>query len=98
VPSQRSYLRLPTPALEVEVMENPASWKTAELIIRDTLEDHALATSRGAVGYSSAAAVANALRRAGLLSDQDEPHIGWDKLRAHLRKRAAERRGSNEPV
>lgn len=72
-------------------MENPASWKTAELIIRDALEDHTLATSRGAVGYSSAAAVAHALRQAGLLRDQDEPHIGWDKLRAHNAERTAQR-------
>jgi len=71
-------------------MENPASWKSAELLILDALEDHDRYSRMGAVGYSTPALIASRLRQAGLLRDQDEPEIGWDKLRAHRAERHTE--------
>lgn len=73
--------------------ENPASWKRAELVILDALEDHAKMTAAGACGLSTPATIAWRLRDAGLINDQDESEIGWDKLRAHR----AERRGEPAP-
>ena len=63
-------------------MENPACWKTAELVIGDALEDWE-SIQGVVVGGSRQIAVANALRAAGLLQDSEEPEIGWDKLREH---------------
>jgi hypothetical protein len=68
-------------------MESPAYWKTAELIISDALEDHEKAMTAGMVGASTMHLIADRLREAGLLNDDHEPYIGWDKLREHHAKR-----------
>jgi len=64
-------------------MENPATWKSAEVVICDALEDHGRMTAAGAVGPSVPKFVADKLRSAGLLSDADEPAVGWQHLREH---------------
>lgn len=66
-------------------MENPATWKRAELIIGDARAEWVDMDDCGAVGPSIDKYIANKLREAGLLNDQDEPEIGWDGLRAHLK-------------
>lgn len=65
------------------VMENPASWKNAELVIMDALHAHESAMAAGMVGGSREHTIAEALRRAGLLKDSGEEEIGWEKLRQH---------------
>ena len=75
-------------------MENPACWKPAELVISDALDDFdKFVRKGGAIGASEPHAIAEYLRRAGWLRDQEESEIGWDKLRAHQ----AERKGKPAP-
>lgn len=69
-------------------MENPASWKSAELVISDALDDFGDAARHGMVGASNIHTIADRLRASGHISDADEPEIGWDKLRAHHAARA----------
>jgi hypothetical protein len=66
-------------------MECPASWKRAELIIDDAIADHDREIER--FGASTAHMIADSLRRAGLLNDQNEPEVGWDGLRKHRDER-----------
>jgi hypothetical protein len=77
-------------------MENPASWKTAELIIDEALDEHDQMTARGAIGSSSVHLIADRLRRAGLLNDQDEPEVGWKRLRDRYDQRGI--RHANRPA
>lgn len=58
-------------------MESPASWKTAELVISETLYHHHQSMRAGVVGCSAQHLIAEALREAGLLNDADEPEVGW---------------------
>jgi hypothetical protein len=62
-------------------MENPATWKTAEVVILNAYAEWDRMQRAGAVGFSVAANIASALRREGLLKDADEPELGWEKLR-----------------
>jgi hypothetical protein len=71
-------------------MENPASWKPAELVIEDALSDYHYDHDRGAVGASLVHYVADHLRRAGHLNDTDVPEIGWETLWGHRDERRAE--------
>lgn len=68
-------------------MENPAYWKTAELVILDALEEFEYMTNRGIVGTSNVHLIADKLRESGHIKDQDEGIIGWDKLREHHNKK-----------
>lgn len=67
-------------------MENPASWKEAELIVLDALEEHDEMMAAGAIGLSTPALICQRLRAAGRLADSDEPEIGWDRLRARKQR------------
>jgi hypothetical protein len=53
-------------------MENPATWGRAERVISDAYEDWWKGHSRGRVGLSLARQIADALRNAGLLRDEEE--------------------------
>lgn len=60
-------------------MENPSTWKRAELVIMN-----AIAEWRRSSGFGSMQAhIAHKLRETGLLKDQHEPEIGWERLRQH---------------
>jgi hypothetical protein len=63
-------------------VESPGSWRRAEAIIDAAQTQYRIDTATGMVGLSAAARVAQALRRAGLLHDEDEPELGFDGLRA----------------
>ena len=65
-------------------MENPSTWKRAELVIMDAILEWEASSKFG----SKQALIASRLRAHGLLNDQDEPEIGWDGLREHQSKRA----------
>lgn len=66
-------------------MENPSTWKRAELVILDALAEWDVSSKFGSQnGY-----IARKLRDAGLLKDQDEPEIGWAGLREHNANRQA---------
>lgn len=58
-------------------MENPATWKRAELIIRDAYNHWVYADSHGVIGLSLAGTIAQALRDNGLLNDQNERLWNW---------------------
>jgi hypothetical protein len=61
--------------------ENPATWKTAELVISQALADCEEARREGMCGGTTPHVIADRLRAAGLLTDGDEPEIGWEGLR-----------------
>ena len=65
-------------------MENPASWKRTELIIDRAITEHRYMTSRGAIGPSLAHLIAQRLRAASAVHDDQLPEVGWDRLRRHL--------------
>jgi hypothetical protein len=67
-------------------VENPATWKRAEVTLMNAYEEWHQTTSAGAVGPSIGKFLADALRRENLLRDEDEPELGWVKLR-ELRNR-----------
>jgi hypothetical protein len=69
--------------------ENPASWKTAELLISEALDDFAAAAPRP--GASRVKVIADRLRQAGVIQDADEPEIGWDKLREYYDEQDSKR-------
>lgn len=73
------------------MVENPAYWKRAELVIEGALDawDRAQRAPEVIVGPSQPHHIADALRRAGILQDQDEPMIGWDGLRKHREEQEA---------
>ena len=60
-------------------MENPSTWKRAELVIMDAILEWEASSKFG----SKQALIARKLREAGMLKDQGEPEIGWDGLREH---------------
>lgn len=62
-------------------MENPATWKEPEVIILNAWEDWNEAQRAGMVGPSIARVIADRLRKAGWLHDEDSPELGWVKLR-----------------
>lgn len=53
------------------MVENPASWGRAERVIHEALREADVAREAGVFGASRAAVVASALRREGLLSEED---------------------------
>ena len=53
-------------------MENPAAWGKAERLINEVHREHTRAMHEGRVGLSLAMKVANKLREAGLLKDEDD--------------------------
>lgn len=71
-------------------MENPSTWKTAELVIMDALDEFNEKVRKGGViGPSEPSHIAWRLREAGLLNDHDESMIGWEGLRKHGEEREA---------
>lgn len=81
-------------------MENPASWKPAELVVLDAYNDWMTANSLGAIGASLPSAVCEALRRDGYLVDDHQEEIGWDGLRRHhaIRRQERSERGPSSPA
>jgi hypothetical protein len=84
-------------------MENPATWRPAELVVMDAYEDWAAMNSMGAIGPSLPLLICERLRDAGHLTDADEPGIGWRVLKDHRAQRATLRRersgrGPSSPV
>lgn len=67
--------------------ENPSTWKSAELVIADAIDEWRYMVGRRAVGPTDVHLIANRLRSAGLLNDTDEPEIGWEGLRAHFEEK-----------
>lgn len=61
-------------------MENPSCWKRAEKVISDAHKEWRKGRDRGAYGLSLPGTIAARLREAGIISDADEPEIGWDGL------------------
>ena len=66
-------------------MENPATWGEAEKIIDRTLTAGNRAALRGEVGWSLAKQIAEALREACLLRDEDEAAHLFYSNPEHLR-------------
>jgi len=64
-------------------MENPASWKSAELVIGDAYEQWHISHERCVIGLSLPAYIAQALRASGHIDDSKESPIGWEGLREH---------------
>jgi hypothetical protein len=62
-------------------MENPAEWRRAEKVINDAYTEWSAMTARGAFGLSLPAIIATRLRQHGILTDGDEPAIGWEGLK-----------------
>lgn len=62
-------------------MENPATWGLAENVIRNAIVQDHYARQEGAIGLSLPRKIADALRDAGLLKEEDEdpghrsPHL-----------------------
>ncbi len=52
--------------------ESPASWKKAEFVIENAIRSHYDALENGIIGWSLTKSIAEALRGAGLLRDEDE--------------------------
>lgn len=61
-------------------MENPSCWKRAEKVISDAHKEWRKGRDRGVIGLSLPASIAARLREAGIISDADEPAIGWGGL------------------
>jgi hypothetical protein len=68
-------------------MENPATWKRAEVIICDTLAQCTQDAAAGVIGLSRPRMIADALREAGLLDDADEPEQGPEAAFGHREPR-----------
>jgi hypothetical protein len=54
------------------MMENPATWGRAERVVSDALEAALKARDEGYVGFSTPRQITDALRREGLLKEDDE--------------------------
>lgn len=62
-------------------MENPATWKPAEVVIMQAYEEWSRMTTAGAIGPSLPHFIADALRKAGHLNDAADPEVGWEGIR-----------------
>lgn len=58
-------------------MENPATWKRAEVIICDAYQEWSRTAEGPVCGLSLPRYIADQLRKEGLLNDADEPERGW---------------------
>ena len=52
-------------------MENPQSWGLAEHVVDEAIQQWTLGRSKGQCGYSQAMQITTALRREGLLKEED---------------------------
>jgi hypothetical protein len=66
-------------------LENPSTWKPADLVITNALGKWQKMHDTGAIGFSVGRFIADALRHEGLLDDKSTPTLGWDALRAGLK-------------
>jgi hypothetical protein len=62
-------------------MENPAEWKQAEKVISDAFAEWTRLNRAGTIGLSLPGLTAARLREAGVVSDAEEPALGWEGLR-----------------
>jgi hypothetical protein len=56
-------------------MENPATWGKAEKVIDQAHKDYWKARKDGVIGWSLIHTIAEALREAGLLRDEDQGEL-----------------------
>jgi hypothetical protein len=70
-------------------MENPATWKQAELVVSEALDEGAQLAGDG-MGLSIPRYICDRLRSQGYILDDEESEIGWKGFTAWLATRRQE--------